>query len=112
MSRLHVPALGVVRRYRGAEVDPIVVGRELGVDAVLVGLLGSAGTACRVQFELVRVADGRLLLGDVRSTRRERLAAVPAEIATAVGRALDVPANELEGLDGLGSARSGAAWVD
>jgi tetratricopeptide (TPR) repeat protein len=47
-----------VRRYTATEQDPVKIGRELGVDAVLEGSFQQSGDRFRVTLQLVRVSDG------------------------------------------------------
>lgn len=109
---LHVPALGVVRRLGSLDTDAQAAGRALGVDAVVIGRLSDAGSACRIRAEVIRVSDGRLLLGDARNTRRERLHTVPHELAVSICHALGIrPGDTLQRTVPAVSAGAGDAWV-
>lgn len=109
---LHVPALGVVRRLGGKDADAQAAGRSLGVEAVVLGHIANAGNACRIRLELVRVDDGRLLWGDARSSRRERLHALPHDLAIAICQALGVkPGDMLKQSVPSVAAGAGDAWV-
>jgi DNA-binding winged helix-turn-helix (wHTH) protein/TolB-like protein/Tfp pilus assembly protein PilF len=48
-------------KYTERTQDPLTVGRELGVDAVLDGTVQHAGERVRVTVQLLRLADGRTL---------------------------------------------------
>ena len=61
LPRLRVMARATVFRFKGKEVDPKAAGRELGVQAVLVGRLLQQGERLIVKAELVNVSDGRQL---------------------------------------------------
>lgn len=61
---LRVMASSTVQRYRGREVEPREVGRELGVGTLLLGRVERAGRNLVVSVELVRAADGTLLWGE------------------------------------------------
>src|SRR6185295_15354867 len=64
-----------VMRFKARLDEPIEVGRELGVRAVVTGRLRQRGDSVRISCELVRVADGARLWGQ----RYERaLADLPA----------------------------------
>jgi tetratricopeptide (TPR) repeat protein len=52
-----------VYKYTGREHDPIAIGRELNVDAVLDGTVQHADGRVRVTVQLLRLADGRTLYG-------------------------------------------------
>lgn len=64
VKRIAVKPTGAVRKYAAADQDPIVVGRELGVDAVLNGSVQKAGDRIRVVVQLVNIRDGSVLWGD------------------------------------------------
>ena len=64
LSRLReivVRPLGAVRRYASLDQEPLVAGRELGVESVLEGSIQKSGTALRVNVRLMKVADGAAL---------------------------------------------------
>lgn len=50
-----------VRRYKDVNQDPVGIGRQLGVDAVLDGDYLFDGTKLRLNVQLIRVADGAML---------------------------------------------------
>jgi tetratricopeptide (TPR) repeat protein len=52
-----------VFRYKGAEIDPQAIGRELNVRAVLTGRIMQSGGSLRIGTELVDVATGSQLWG-------------------------------------------------
>jgi TolB-like protein/DNA-binding winged helix-turn-helix (wHTH) protein/Flp pilus assembly protein TadD len=58
---LKVTSRGSVFGFRGKEVDPREVGRQLGVAAVLEGSVMKSGDTVRVGVRLVSAADGRVL---------------------------------------------------
>jgi tetratricopeptide (TPR) repeat protein len=63
LPNLRVTARSAVIRYRGTWTDPSKIGRELGVQAVLIWSLRKHGDRLHVQTELVKVADGSRLWG-------------------------------------------------
>ena len=63
LPKLRVLAQSTVMRFKARLDEPIVVGRELGVGAVVTGRLRQHGDDVRVSCELVRVADGARLWG-------------------------------------------------
>ena len=65
IPRLRVMARSTVFRYKDAALDPQVVGRQLGVRAVLTGHVSQRGGAFSVGAELVDVDDGSRLWGTV-----------------------------------------------
>jgi serine/threonine-protein kinase len=80
---LRVPARGTTFRYR-AQSDPQKSGRELGVDAVLVGSVRQRGDSFSVQVDLVKVADGSQLWGDHYNRKLADIFAVQDEIASQI----------------------------
>jgi eukaryotic-like serine/threonine-protein kinase len=63
VPKLRVMAQSTVFRYKGREMDPQAVGRELNVRAVLTGRVIQSGGALRIGAELVDVATGSRLWG-------------------------------------------------
>ena len=63
IPKLRVMAQSAVFRYKGREIDPQAIGRELNVRAVLVGRMMQSGGSLRIGAELVDVATGSLLWG-------------------------------------------------
>jgi len=63
IPKLRVMAQSTVSRYKGKEIDPQVIGRELNVRAVLMGRMMQSGGSLRIGTELVDVATGSQLWG-------------------------------------------------
>ena len=63
LSQLRVIARSTMSTYGGRKVDPRVVGRELGVQAVLTGQVLQRDNTVIVRLELVDVKDGSRLWG-------------------------------------------------
>jgi len=63
IPKLRVMAQSTVFRYKGRDLDPQAVGRELDVRAVLTGRIIQSGGSLRIGAELVDVARGSLLWG-------------------------------------------------
>jgi DNA-binding winged helix-turn-helix (wHTH) protein len=58
LPRLRVLALGTIFRYKGPEADPLKIGRELGVRAVLAGQVIKAADRLIIKVELIEVDNG------------------------------------------------------
>src|SRR5262249_30736157 len=58
VPKLRVMAQSTVFRYKGREIDPQAVGRELNIRAVLTGRIVQSGGSLRIGAELVDVATG------------------------------------------------------
>ncbi len=63
LPKLRVMAQSTVSRYKGRDIDPQAIGRELNVHAVLSGRIMQRGGSLRVGAELVDVATGSQLWG-------------------------------------------------
>lgn len=112
LPELHVRARGEVHHAASAHGDARAIGRALAVDAVVAGSLARVGGTLELAFELVRVADGRLLLGDRVASRLEQLFRAPLDVATALSRALKLDSpDHLGRLATGGTSRNGDAWV-
>jgi TolB-like protein/Tfp pilus assembly protein PilF len=91
LSRL--PSLRVIARstsfrFRGSEVDPRKVGRDLGVGAVLTGRVSQRGDTLVIGAELVDVARGTRLWGERYNTRIRDIFAVQEDISRDISRSL------------------------
>ena len=63
VPKLRVMAQSTVSRFKGREIDPQAVGRDLNVRAVLTGRVMQSGGALRIGAEMVDVATGSQLWG-------------------------------------------------
>ncbi len=63
LQQLRVVARSTAFRYRGREVDPQAVGRDLNVQAVLMGRVRQMGDALNIQVDLVDANTGAQLWG-------------------------------------------------
>jgi eukaryotic-like serine/threonine-protein kinase len=63
LQQLRVVARSTAFRYKGREVDPQVVGRELNVRAVLMGRVRQMGDTLNIQVDLVDATTGAQLWG-------------------------------------------------
>ena len=64
LPNLKVVARGTMFRYKDSDVDPVQIGGELSVDAVLTGRLEQRGDTLVVRAEMVGVESGEQLWGD------------------------------------------------
>jgi serine/threonine protein kinase/Flp pilus assembly protein TadD len=64
LPNLTVKSERSVSRYKGRDIDPQLVGRELGVRAVLVGKLVQHGDSLSINVELVDARDDNHIWGD------------------------------------------------
>ena len=82
LPKLRVLAQSTVTRFKTRLAEPIEVGRELGVGAVVTGTLRQRGESVRISCELVRVADGARLWGQRHERALADLPAICDEIGT------------------------------
>jgi eukaryotic-like serine/threonine-protein kinase len=88
LPRLRVMARSTVFRYKGREADPLTVGRELNVGAVLTGRLVQRGDTLKISTELVDVDDGARIWGTQYSRGLTDIFSVQEEIATEISSLL------------------------
>ncbi len=81
VPRLKVKSRDTVFRYKGQDKDVQVVGRELGVRAVLKGRLVQRGDSLSISAELVDTSDGTLLWRDQYDRKVAGILAIEQEIS-------------------------------
>jgi eukaryotic-like serine/threonine-protein kinase len=81
VPELRVMARSTVFSYKGREVNAQKVGKELNVDAVLMGRVAQRGDTLTIQTDLVNVADGAELWGDQFNRKVSDLIMVQGDIA-------------------------------
>lgn len=91
-----VRPITAVRKYGALDQDPLVAGREQGVDAVLDGSIQKSAERIRVTVRLTTVADGRQIWSGQFEEKLSDIFAVQDSIASRVSAAL---APELSGDD-------------
>ncbi|HET9528846.1 MAG TPA: protein kinase, partial [Blastocatellia bacterium] len=90
ISQLKVTARTTAFRYKGKEIDPLAVGRELNVDTVLTGNVIKHGDSLYVQADFVNTADGSQLWGEKYSRKLSDILAVQDEIARQISEKLQL----------------------
>lgn len=88
---LKVIARSTAFQFKGREVEPVAVGRELRVDAVLSGRVVPQGDTAEVELQLVDVASGDVLWRDSMSVRPAAAVALEDEVATRLAARLRLP---------------------
>ena len=81
LPNLKVIARTSVFRYKGKEDDPLLIGRELGVRAVLTGRLMQRGDSMIVSAELIDIRDNKQLWGEQYERKLADMLSVQREIA-------------------------------
>jgi len=81
LQQLRVVARTTAFRYKGREIDPLAVGRELNVRAVLTGRVRQAGVALNIQVDLVDATTGAQLWGEQYERKVSEVLSVKQTIA-------------------------------
>src|SRR5262249_48762223 len=87
---LRVAARGEVQAYRGRDLPPRTIARELNVDYVVQGTIRRAGKRARISAQLVRASDGHASWAERFDRRVEDLFDVQAEVSKRIVEALQV----------------------
>lgn len=88
LPNLKVIARSSVFRYKGKEIDPQTVGRDLGVRAVLTGRVIQKGDLLSIQTELVDVATQTRLWGENYNRKVSDIIALQDEISREISEKL------------------------
>ncbi|HEX4949414.1 MAG TPA: tetratricopeptide repeat protein, partial [Blastocatellia bacterium] len=87
---LKVSPTSSVFRYKGTETDPLKVGTELGVQAVMSGRLTQRGEQLTISVELVDVRHNKTLWGEQYERKLSELLAMQREIAAEITNKLQL----------------------
>lgn len=96
LPNLKVSPTSSVFRYKGKEIDPIRIGTELGVNAVMTGRFLKRGDELTLSVELVDVRNNKLLWGKQYDHKLVDLLSTQREIATEITQNLKL---KLSGAD-------------
>ncbi len=81
VPELRVMARSTVFSFKGREINAQKIGKELNVEAVLMGRVAQRGDTLTIQADLVAVSDGSELWGDQYNRKVSDLIAVQGDIA-------------------------------
>ena len=84
-------ARSTVFSYKGHQLNAQKVGKELNVDAVLMGKIAQRGDSLTIQTDLVNVDDGSELWGNQFSRQASDLVSVQGDIAREIYENLSRP---------------------
>lgn len=98
-GRLIVLPTSTIRKYAGADSDPLAAGRALRVDTVLEGHIQRLDQRLRVSLRLIRVRDGVSLWSDSYDTRFTDVFQVQDIVSERVVDALGVKLSSLQKAD-------------
>jgi tetratricopeptide (TPR) repeat protein len=76
-----VIARSSVFRYKGQDIEPVTIGKKLGVRAVLAGRLTQRGDTMLISAELIDIRDNKQLWGEQYERRLTDMLSVQREIA-------------------------------
>jgi eukaryotic-like serine/threonine-protein kinase len=82
LPRLRVMARTTVFRYRQAQQDPLQIGRDLKVGAVIVGRMTQHGDTLNVETEMVDVSNGSQIWGEQYQRKASDIATLQDDIAS------------------------------
>ncbi len=88
LPNLRVMARSTVFSYKGGQIDPRKVGRDLNVRAVVAGRLLQRGDTLSIQVDLVDVADGSQLWGGQYNRKMADIFAVQEDISKEISEKL------------------------
>ncbi len=94
LPELNVTSSNSVRGYKGREVDARELGRDLEVDAALLGKIRRAGKDLTINVELVDTRNGRQIWGENFSLKTSDLLTVQDRISRGVVSMLRPPSGE------------------
>ena len=86
--QLRVMARSTIFHYKGRDVDPRRVGRDLDVKAVLTGTLAQQGDELRIEAELVNVSNGSEVWGEQYDRQISSMSAVERAISQDIAEKL------------------------
>src|ERR1700687_5148904 len=90
LPRLRVMARTTVFRYRQAQRDPLQIGRDLKVGAVIVGRMTQHGDTLNVETEMVDVSNGSQIWGEQYQRKVSDIATLQDDIASDISGQLKV----------------------
>lgn len=90
LPNLKVMARGTVFAFKGKEIDPGKVGRDLNVDGVVTGRVLQQGDALIIRAELMNVSDGTQLWGEEYDRKFTDILDVQKEIAKDISEKLSL----------------------
>jgi len=74
--------------FKDKKMEPMEIGRKLGVDALVLGSLAQRGSSLAITAEMVRVGDAAHLWGEKYTRRADDVLQVEGEIAATIARTL------------------------
>jgi serine/threonine protein kinase/Tfp pilus assembly protein PilF len=91
LPELRVTARPTVFRYKGQDIDPLIIGRKLGVKTVLIGKFIQRGENLIIQADLINVEDGSELWGQQYNRKLSDILAIQDDISQQISNKLRLP---------------------
>jgi TolB-like protein/Tfp pilus assembly protein PilF len=88
VSSLHVISRTSAFAFKGKAIDPIEIGKKLGVDALILGNLSLHDSRLKISAELVRARDSTQLWGDNYERAMDDVQQLEGQIATTIAQTL------------------------
>jgi TolB-like protein len=88
LTGLHIISRTSAFAFQGKTMDPVAIGRKLGVDALILGSISQRGSSLSIRAELVRVRDSTQLWGDKYERTVDDVQQVEGQIATTIVQTL------------------------
>lgn len=88
LSGMHVISRTSAFAFKGKTIDPIEIGRKLGVDALILGNLTLHNSRLNISAELVRASDSTQLWGDHYERAMDDVQQLEGQIATTIAQTL------------------------
>ena len=74
--------------FKGKKIDPMEIGRKLGVDALILGTVVQRGTNLTITTELVRVSNAAQLWGEKYNRQADDILKIESEITATIAQTL------------------------
>lgn len=110
IRRISVAARSTVFRYKGKDIDPKLMGRELNTDAVVAGRVNQRGDRLTIAVEMVDATTGLRLWGERYSRSKEDIFSIQEDIAAQVKQKLGSALAEKTGSTAKRRHRNPAAY--
>jgi len=90
LPQIRVMARSTVFRYKNRDIDPLAVGRELGVRAVMNGKVLQFGEVLVIRIELVNITDGSQIWGEQYKRQLSDIFEIQEEISRTISERLRI----------------------
>jgi TolB-like protein/Tfp pilus assembly protein PilF len=99
LPELRVISYRSVARYQGQQIDPVIIGRELGVSAVLIGRISKRDDVITLNAELIDGCDKTRIWGQQETLKFSDLTNAPYWLAKSISDKLGLKLSERQRMD-------------